>query len=151
GGEQLEQCRFLGAVADAAVSLDGTGVGGQQPRADAQQGALAGAVLADDGDRLAAADRQAGAVENGTPAEALDDALGAQSDAVHQGLTSSARGRRRDGATSARPITMSTRIAVAIASIQPGASVKYAGTSSTRSTTAAASKTNRPPRRPRQA
>src|SRR6266536_4777957 len=89
--------------------------------------------------RLVAPDRQAGAVEDGTPAQALDDAPARVpgDDAVHQEFASFARGRRRDGAISPRPITMSARVAVATASHQPGASRKYAGTSSTRTMTRA--------------
>ena len=58
---------------------------------------------------------------SGAPASRVLDAA-----AVHPSA-SSARGRRRVGATSATPITMSVRVAVATASTQPGASRKYAG------------------------
>ena len=52
GAQQIEQPGLLRAVADPALDLDVAAVRAHQPGADAQQRALAGAVLADDRDRL---------------------------------------------------------------------------------------------------
>ena len=52
GGEQVEHARLLRAVADPAGDAHTPGIGCEQPGTDAQERRLAGAVLADERDRL---------------------------------------------------------------------------------------------------
>ncbi len=62
---------------------DAARVGTQQPGHDVEEGALAGAVRADDGAEFAGLDREVYSAERHQPAEALDERLHAQDRTAH--------------------------------------------------------------------
>ena len=78
-GDGLSLAARLGAVAiGRAANGDLTGIGTHDAAEGLDDGGFAGAVLAEEGDDLAPADREAHALERPRPAERLDDVVEAQ-------------------------------------------------------------------------
>ncbi len=98
GRQQVEEPRLLRAVADAAADVHGPAVRVGQPGADPQQRALAGAVLADDRDRLPEMDVERRVVQDEPASVGLPDAACVQLRALGAiGLCVESCGRRGRG------------------------------------------------------